>query len=97
MHTTPERLPQLQHHFTQVSLIHDAVIRGDLPAVRELANLITDLGAPRDVSVSAAPDTCLDAAGSPCGAVSGPHALTKGCPKRRASVTRLEQDAPLHR
>lgn len=52
--STPERLAQMQHHFTQVSLIHDAVIRGELPAVREPANRIAELEAPRDVSTSTA-------------------------------------------
>ena len=38
--STPERLAQMEHHFSQVSLIHEAVIRGDLRAVREPAKLL---------------------------------------------------------
>ena len=38
--SAPERLAQMEHHFSQVTLIHEAVIRGDLPAVREPAKLL---------------------------------------------------------
>jgi len=51
----PERLAQMQHHFTQVSLIHEAVIRGDLPAVRDPAKRLAEMDAPRDVPAASAP------------------------------------------
>jgi cytochrome c553 len=53
--STPERLAQMQHHFSQVSLIHEAVIRGDLLAVREPARLMAETDAPRDVAATTAP------------------------------------------
>ena len=36
--STPERLAQMEHHFSQVSLIHEALVRGDLRAVSEPAS-----------------------------------------------------------
>jgi mono/diheme cytochrome c family protein len=53
--STPERLAQMEHHFRQVSLIQEAVIRGDLRAVREPAKLLAEAEAPRDVAASTAP------------------------------------------
>ena len=53
--SAPERLAQMEHHFSQVTLIHEAVIRGDLPAVREPAKLLAEAEAPRDVAASTAP------------------------------------------
>ena len=50
--STPERLAQMQHHFVQVGLVHEALIRGDLPAVRESAKLIANAEAPRGVAAS---------------------------------------------
>jgi mono/diheme cytochrome c family protein len=50
--STPERLAQMQHHFSQVSLIHEAVIRGDLAALREPARQIAELERPREVPLS---------------------------------------------
>ena len=50
--STPERLAQMQHHFVQVGLIHEGLIRGDLPAVRASARLMADTEAPRDVAAS---------------------------------------------
>jgi cytochrome c553 len=52
--SAPERLAQMEHHFSQVSLIHEAVIRGDLRAVREPAKLLAEAEAPRDVVASTA-------------------------------------------
>lgn len=52
--STPERLAQMQHHFVQVSLIHEALIRGDLPAVRQPATLLANTEAPPDVAASTA-------------------------------------------
>jgi cytochrome c553 len=50
--STPERLAQMQHHFAQVTLIHEAVIRGDLPAVRKPAKALAEAGAPQGVPAS---------------------------------------------
>ena len=50
--STPERMAQMQHHFVQVGLVHEALIRGDLPAVRAAARLMADAEAPRDVAAS---------------------------------------------
>lgn len=32
--STPARLAEMRHHFADVMLVHEAVVRGDLPAVR---------------------------------------------------------------
>jgi mono/diheme cytochrome c family protein len=53
--STPERLAQMDHHFSQVSLVHEAVIRGDLRGAREPAKLLAEAEAPRDVAASTAP------------------------------------------
>lgn len=53
--STPERLAQMQHHFSQVGLVHEAVIRGDLPAVRGPASQLAESETPRDVPASTAP------------------------------------------
>lgn len=53
--STPERLAQMEHHFSQVSLIHEAVIRSDLRGVREPAKLLAEAEAPRGVAASTAP------------------------------------------
>ena len=53
--TTPARLAQMQHHFLQVTLIHEAMIRGDLPAVRAPARELARLPAPPDTPVRTAP------------------------------------------
>jgi cytochrome c553 len=53
--STPERLAQMEHHFSQVSLVHEAVIRGDPRAAREPATLLAGAEAPRDVAVATAP------------------------------------------
>ena len=50
--STPERLAQMQHHFVQVGLVHEALIRGDLPAMRASARMMADAEAPRDVAAS---------------------------------------------
>ena len=50
--STPERLAQMQHHFVQVGLVHEALIRGDLPAVRASARLIAENAAPQGVAAS---------------------------------------------
>ena len=45
--STPERLAQMEHHFREVGLIHEAVIRGDLQAVRQPAKRLAEAEAPR--------------------------------------------------
>ena len=52
--STPERLAQMQHHFVQASLIHEALLRGDLPAAREPATLMANTEAPPEVAASTA-------------------------------------------
>ena len=54
--STPEGLAQMEHHFSQVTLIHEAVIRGDIRAVRDPAALLAaEVEVPRDVAASTAP------------------------------------------
>lgn len=48
--STPERLAQMEHHFREVGLIHEAVIRGDLDAVREPARVLAEAEAPRGLA-----------------------------------------------
>lgn len=52
--STPERLTEMRHHFGEVLLVHEAVIRGDLPAVREPALKVATIAVPAGV-----PDTAL--------------------------------------
>jgi cytochrome c553 len=51
--STPERVAEMRHHFTEVTQIHEAVIRGDLPAVREPATKLGDIAIPSGVPDSA--------------------------------------------
>ena len=53
--STPERLALMGHHFSQVGLIHEAVIRGELLAVNEPAKALAQTGVPQDVAASTAP------------------------------------------
>ena len=50
----PDRLAQMQHHFTQVGLVHEAVIRGDLLGLRDPAKRLADLEQPPRVAPAAA-------------------------------------------
>jgi mono/diheme cytochrome c family protein len=52
--STPERLAEMPHHFTQVSRIQEAITRGDLPAVRGPAAQLTKVAVPSGVPASAA-------------------------------------------
>jgi cytochrome c553 len=45
----------MQHHFADVMLIHEAVIRGDLPSVRQPALRLTTASMPPGVPEAAAP------------------------------------------
>ena len=51
----PTRLAIMQHHFTQVMLVHEAVIRGDLPGVRKPARALADSAMPPGTNPSAGP------------------------------------------
>ena len=53
--TNPERLVQMRHHFSQVFVIHEALIRGDLAAVRQPAKDLALLPAPTGLPDGAAP------------------------------------------
>ena len=53
--STPERLAQMEHHYAQVGLIHEAVIRGDLDAVRQSARRLAEAEAPGEVAATTAP------------------------------------------
>lgn len=47
--STPERLSEMRHHFEDVLLVHEAVTRGDLPAVKAPAVRIATVAVPADV------------------------------------------------
>lgn len=49
----PERLVQMRHHFAQVSLVHDAIIRGDLAAVQAPATELASLPVPAGLPMTA--------------------------------------------
>jgi len=51
----PERLAVMRHHFAQVMLIHDAVIRGDLAAVRPPAKELANIAVPPGISADSVP------------------------------------------
>lgn len=53
--TNPARLVAMQHHFSQVFVAHEALIRGDLAAVRAPAAELSALPTPAGMSPSAAP------------------------------------------
>jgi len=50
----PERLAQMQHHFAQVGLLHEAVIRGDLRGLRDPAKRLANVEQPPNVAPAAA-------------------------------------------
>ncbi len=51
----PRRLNEMRHHFTQVTLVYEAVIRGDLAAVRAPATELSLLPTPPGLPLTAAP------------------------------------------
>jgi cytochrome c553 len=51
----PRRLNEMRHHFTQVTLVYEAVIRGDLAAVRAPATELSTLPTPAGLPLTAAP------------------------------------------
>ena len=53
--STPGRLAEMRHHFAQVMLVHEAVIRGDLPAVREPALKVAALAIPSGMPATVVP------------------------------------------
>jgi mono/diheme cytochrome c family protein len=55
----PERLAEMRHHFVEVTVAHEALIRGDLAAVREPARELSVLPIPPRVPASAGPYVAL--------------------------------------
>ncbi len=53
--STPERLAQMRHHFGQVFVIHEALIRGDLAATRAPATQLGRLPTPSGMADKAGP------------------------------------------
>lgn len=53
--TLPERRAEMQHHFLQITKVHEAVIRGDLPSVRTPAREISQLDLPSGMPETAQP------------------------------------------
>src|SRR5436190_16822721 len=53
--SNPARLAAMQHHFSQVFVTHEALIRGDLAAVRSAAGALSALPAPAGMPDAAAP------------------------------------------
>jgi len=53
--STQVRLAEMRHHFAQVMLVHEAVIRGDLPSVREPAARLASMEIPAGLPAAAAP------------------------------------------
>lgn len=51
--SSQDRLSQMRHHFGQVSRIHEALVRGDLPAVRQPAMELSTIPVPPGVPVTA--------------------------------------------
>jgi cytochrome c553 len=89
--TDPWRVLAMQHHFTAISQVHDAVIRGDLRAVlppaAELAAMQTPAGLPETVDPVV---RILRQAGRVAG--SAPNLRTAAA----ATVTMLQQCATCH-
>ena len=50
----PDRLAQMRHHFTQVGLVYEAVIRGDLPGLGDPAKRLADFEQPLSVAPATA-------------------------------------------
>lgn len=53
--TSRTRLEEMRHHFADVLLVHEAVIRGDLPAVRQPALRLAEVAVPQGMPETAAP------------------------------------------
>lgn len=51
--SSPMRLAQMQHHFSQVFAAHEAVIRGDLPSLRAPAVALSSLPVPEGMPPAA--------------------------------------------
>ena len=49
------RLAEMQHHFADIMMVHEAVSRGDLPAVREVAVKLFTMATPAGMPDRAAP------------------------------------------
>lgn len=52
--SNPARLVAMQHHFAQVFAIHEAIIRGDLPATRKPAAQLAEMPMPSGLSLATA-------------------------------------------
>jgi cytochrome c553 len=82
----------MRHHFSQVLLIHEAVIRGDLAAVRGPANELADIGVPPAVPPDAGPFVgAIRAAGRRAAAA------TTLASAARATVAMIAECANCHR
>jgi mono/diheme cytochrome c family protein len=53
--SNPQRLAEMRHHYLQVTLVYEAVIRGDLAAVRAPATELSILATPPGLPLTAAP------------------------------------------
>jgi mono/diheme cytochrome c family protein len=53
--STADRVVRMRHHFSDVMVVHDAVIRGDLAAVRQPALKLAQVAMPADMPASAEP------------------------------------------
>ena len=53
--SNPVRLVQMQHHFLEVSRIHEAIIRGDLKSVRAPAMQLSQLPTPPGIPAAGLP------------------------------------------
>ena len=53
--SVPDRLAEMRHHFVQVTLVYEAVIRGDLPSVKTPAAELSVMETPSGFPVTSAP------------------------------------------
>jgi cytochrome c553 len=90
--SSPERLTEMRHHFSQVLSIHEAIVRGDLAGVREPATELVYLSVPPGFPAIAGPyGTAIRAAGRrAASATTLPEAA-------RAAVSMIRECANCHR
>jgi mono/diheme cytochrome c family protein len=74
----PARLAEMQHHYVQVTLIHEAIIRGDLPAIQAPARALAAMSVPVNTPAETAyfAKTIVAAAEQAAGARTLPAAAT---------------------
>ena len=53
--SSPQRIAEMQHHFTQVTLVYEAVVRGDISSVRAPALQLAALSMPAGLPAASAP------------------------------------------